>query len=261
NADGISPVEERVKAIREFPKPDSIRQLRRFLGMINFYRRFIEKAAHHLAPLNALLKGHKNESGKRLIEWTKETENSFEHIKEELSNATLLNHPIPGAQLAIFVDASDLAVGGSLVQKDGNDWNPISFFSAQLKSHQKKWSAYDRELFAAYQSGSQIKQTPDATYVDRLQKHMSGLLPHLTSDHSSSKIFLPKELRTCSNVFIRDDKVKSPLQNAYSGPYKVETRTEKNFVLRINNRRSNISIDRLKPAFIENDIKSHEFTH
>ncbi|RWR99061.1 hypothetical protein B4U79_05687, partial [Dinothrombium tinctorium] len=90
---------------------------------------------------------------------------------------------------------------------------------------------------------------------------MSGLLPHPTSDHSSCKIFLPKELRSCSHVFIRDDKVKSPLQNAYLGPYKVESRTEKNFVLRINNRRSNISIDRLKPAFIENDIKSHEFTH
>ncbi|RWR98848.1 gag pol polyprotein-like protein, partial [Dinothrombium tinctorium] len=104
--------------------------------LVNFYRRFIPNAAHHLCPLNSLLKNRKEKHS--ALEWNVEADNSFKKIKEELANATLLNHPIPNTQLAIFVDASELSIGGSLVQKDGKDWKPISFFSKQLKPQQKK---------------------------------------------------------------------------------------------------------------------------
>ncbi|RWS04591.1 uncharacterized protein B4U79_04943, partial [Dinothrombium tinctorium] len=53
---GLAPLPERVEAIRKFPRPNSIRQLRSFLGLINFYRKFIPRAAETLAPLNYLLK-------------------------------------------------------------------------------------------------------------------------------------------------------------------------------------------------------------
>ncbi|GFY00617.1 transposon Tf2-6 polyprotein [Trichonephila clavipes] len=59
---GIKPLEDRVEAIFKFPKPTTITQLRRFLGMLNYYRRFIRQAAHILAPLVKFLKGIRNKN-------------------------------------------------------------------------------------------------------------------------------------------------------------------------------------------------------
>jgi hypothetical protein len=65
SSEGIKPTPEKTQVINDFPKPLTIRQLRRYLGMINFYRRFIPAAAKQLAPLNDLLKGSKN--GKAVV--------------------------------------------------------------------------------------------------------------------------------------------------------------------------------------------------
>src|SRR6201999_604028 len=86
------------------------------------------------------------------LEWTPEAEAAFVATKEALANATLLKYPIPGAKLSIWVDASDLAVGGALMQLVEKEWQPLCFYSMKLKPNQRKWSAYDRELFAAYSS-------------------------------------------------------------------------------------------------------------
>ncbi|GFT48572.1 hypothetical protein TNCV_2783541 [Trichonephila clavipes] len=78
-------------------------------GMYNFYRRFIPKAAHILAPLVKFLEGHTNKkkpsrpskSPQTPLEWTEEAENSFTAAKTSLADATLLKHPIPGATLSV----------------------------------------------------------------------------------------------------------------------------------------------------------------
>ncbi|GFV42022.1 retrovirus-related Pol polyprotein from transposon 17.6 [Trichonephila clavipes] len=63
--EGIQPLPDKVKCITEFPKPSTLTQLRRFLGLFNFYRCFIPKAAHLLAPLIQFLEGHKNKKKTR----------------------------------------------------------------------------------------------------------------------------------------------------------------------------------------------------
>ncbi|GFX48561.1 retrovirus-related Pol polyprotein from transposon 17.6 [Trichonephila clavipes] len=65
-------------------------------------------------------------------------------------DATLLRHPIPGAKLSLWTDASDKAVGGSLMQLCQNNWEPVAFLSVKLSKSQQKWSTYDRELLAIY---------------------------------------------------------------------------------------------------------------
>ncbi|GBL87819.1 hypothetical protein AVEN_192007-1 [Araneus ventricosus] len=70
--------------------------------------------------------------------------------EEDLAHATLLHHPIPNAPLSIWVDASDVAVGGALTQYSDNLWQPIAFLSMKLTSSQKKWFTYDRELLPIY---------------------------------------------------------------------------------------------------------------
>ncbi|GFU50473.1 hypothetical protein TNCV_4456081 [Trichonephila clavipes] len=156
---GIEPLSDRVDCILNFPQPTTLTQLRRFLGLFNFYRRFVPKAAHLLAPLNKFLEGIKNfKKSKKVscknlrdsIQWTEEAEQAFNDAKNALADATLLRHPIPGAKLSLWTDASDKAVGGSLMQLCQNNWESVAFLSVKLSKSQQKWSTYDRELLAMY---------------------------------------------------------------------------------------------------------------
>lgn len=113
NKTGTKPPTDRVSAILECPKPQTIVELRRFLGLINYYRRSIPHAAHLQAPLNEFLKNScKND--KRKVPWTLEAEEAFVSCKQSLANTTMLFHLIHDAPLALVTDASDIAVGAKL---------------------------------------------------------------------------------------------------------------------------------------------------
>ena len=147
---GTKPLESKVQAIKEFPTPKTVKQLRRFLGMINFYRRFLPNAAQTQAPLNALLTGSVKAS--HPVHITGDALLAFENCKETLSQAALLAHPDCQAKLALVTDASDLAMGAVLQQLNNEDWQPLAFFSRKLSPAQQKYSPYDRELLAIYES-------------------------------------------------------------------------------------------------------------
>ena len=148
NSDGIKPPPERVEAIIKLSKSANAKQLRRYLGMINFYRRFIPGAAETLKPLNDLLKGAKK--GNAPIEWSEQSENSFRESQRTLVDATILAHPISGAPISLTVDASDYAVEAVLQQHANNELQPIGSATTSLIPAQQKYSAYDRELLAIY---------------------------------------------------------------------------------------------------------------
>ncbi|KAM0726709.1 Retrovirus-related Pol polyprotein from transposon 297 [Formica fusca] len=147
--EGTKPLPEKVQAIQEFPKPTTVKQMRQFLGMLNFYRRFIPGAAVDQAKLNDTLAGPKKK-GKAPIQWTIELDEAFERTKSSLSRATLLSHPDPRSKLAVTTDASDSAIGAVVQQKSGEDWQPLAFMSKKLSPAQRKYSPYDRELLAIY---------------------------------------------------------------------------------------------------------------
>jgi len=92
SAEGTKPLPERVSAIINYPKPETIIQLRRFLGVINYYRRHLKNAATYQAPLNNLLKDSKR-NDRRPVPWTEETSKAFEKCRHELTQITLLSHP------------------------------------------------------------------------------------------------------------------------------------------------------------------------
>ncbi|GBM42570.1 Transposon Ty3-G Gag-Pol polyprotein [Araneus ventricosus] len=162
---GIKPLPDKVKCILDFPKPDTLAQLRRFLGMFNFYRCFIPKAAHILAPIVQFLEGHTNKKKSRSsvrksfeqLKWNANAEQAFLAAKNAIAEATLLRHPITGAQLSLWVDASDVAIGGTLSQLSQGKWESIAFFSMKLNKSQQKWSTYDRELFSIYSAIKKFK--------------------------------------------------------------------------------------------------------
>ncbi|GFX98836.1 hypothetical protein TNCV_1504121 [Trichonephila clavipes] len=139
--EGIQPLPDKVKCITEFPKPSTLTQLRRFLGLFNFYRCFIPKAAHLLAPLIQFLEGHKNKKKTRStvpqpteqLQWNDAADAAFRLAKNAIAEAALLRHPIPGASLSIWVDASDVAIGGTLMQLSKKPMGANSFLFNEIK--------------------------------------------------------------------------------------------------------------------------------
>ncbi len=146
SAAGVAPLPARVEAITAFPPPANRGQLMSFLGMVNFYRRFIRGAASLLKPLTDSTRGP---GGKTMpVKWTCEMEKSFAAAKAALIAATALDHPEQHAELALAVDASDHHVGAALQQLTARGWRPLAFFSRKMSTAESKYSTFDRELLA-----------------------------------------------------------------------------------------------------------------
>ena len=137
---GVLPLFQKVEAIQNFPKPKTMRQLRKFLGMINFYRRFIPQAGAILHPLERLLSPQKN--SKKSIPWSEESIDAFESARLILANVTSLAFPVKGREIILTCDASDGAVGATLNQVVSGELTPIGFFSKSLNATQKKLSHF-----------------------------------------------------------------------------------------------------------------------
>lgn len=156
SAKGTRPLDDKIKTIQDFPPPKTAKGLRRFLGMINFYRRFLPHAAEAQSPLHDMLSGP-NVKGPTALTWTTEQSIAFEKCKTQLCNATLLSHPVHDAPLSLTTDASNTALGAVLQQRINDEWQPLAFFSQKLSKPQIKYSAYDRELLAIYESVKHFK--------------------------------------------------------------------------------------------------------
>lgn len=146
---GYSPPEEKVQAIRDFPRPETVSELRRFLGILNYYRRCIPHAAHAQQPLNEYLKDTKKRD-KRKIPWTPDSEAAFKLCKDKVASAIRSTFLSPSAPLALSTDASDSAIGAALEQLEDGEWKPLGFFSRKLSLTETRYSTYDRELLAIF---------------------------------------------------------------------------------------------------------------
>ena len=142
---GIKPLPSKVEAIQKYPLPKDVKQLCTYLGMINFYHRFVQNLAFYLAPLNEYLKKEGNKNSREFA-WTEEAKAAFQKSKDLLAESALLVYPSENCKLSIVADASDVSVGGALQQEFKGTWQPIAFFSRKLDKTQQHYSAFDREL-------------------------------------------------------------------------------------------------------------------
>ncbi|BHF77907.1 hypothetical protein SprV_0602101700 [Sparganum proliferum] len=143
----ITPLLEKVQSILSFTVSKTLTQLGRFIGLLNYYRRFIPHCAATLAPLTDLLK-----SKVKPIELPPAAHSAFETAKKALADATLLYHlsSDPHAQLILTTDASNSAVGAVLHQQVNNQLQALAFFSHRLQPAQTRYSTFFRELLAIY---------------------------------------------------------------------------------------------------------------
>ncbi|GFS69442.1 transposon Ty3-I Gag-Pol polyprotein [Trichonephila clavipes] len=141
-----------------YPRISSTNNLDPITPLFRYFQVFIDVAflklqTYQREPLVKFLEGHKNRkkhprsnanNPSEQLQWNDAATLSFKASKEAIAKATLLQHPIPGAQLSLWVDASNVAVGGSLMQLSNDQWEPLAFYSSKLNKSQKNWSTYDR---------------------------------------------------------------------------------------------------------------------
>ena len=171
SAAGVVPLPSNVAAVANHPPPNTIKELQGFLGMVNFYRRFIPSAAAVLLPLTDCLKGGKK--GPEKVQWSPALELAFIAAKEALARAACLAHPAATAELELAVDASATHVGAALQQRSSpsTPWQPLGFYSSKLSPAAQKYSAFDRELLACYQA------------VRHYRHLLEGRSFHILTDH------------------------------------------------------------------------------
>lgn len=180
---GIKPTQERIQAIVSYPKPQTVQELRRFLGMINFYRNCLPHQAEHQHELNRYLHNSKK-NDKTQIQWSQVAEEAFEKCRQSILEATTLTHRIPNAPLYLFTDASKTSIGAVLQQKV-DIWKPLAFFSKTMSETQRRYSVYDRELLAMYTAVKHLRRLIEGSDVTIFTDH-KPLTYALTRTPSSS---------------------------------------------------------------------------
>jgi len=135
---------KKVSAILDWPAPTTVKEVQSFLGLANFYRRFIKNFAKIAYPLNKLTR--KNVP----FVWSKDANDSFELLKRSFTSAPILIPADPNSQFFVETDASNFALGCILSQVSSKDnkLHPIAFYSRAFTSAECNYPIYDKELLA-----------------------------------------------------------------------------------------------------------------
>lgn len=134
--------QSKVGAILRYKRPRNVKDVRRFLGLVGWYRKFIKNMAEHAAPLNLLLQKDQN------FNWGEEQERSFEYLKSCLISPEILAIPDPQGQYRIEVDACDSGIGGViyLESNDKSKANVVGFCSRSLTKREKNLTTTEKEI-------------------------------------------------------------------------------------------------------------------
>ena len=136
SSEGIRVDPTKIEAIVNWKPPRNVTEVRSFLGLAGYYRRFMKGFSSIASPLTKLLrKGIK-------FEWTDKCQNNFEHLKEMLVEAPVLTQPTMGKEYTLYSDASDIGLGCVLMQ----DGKVVFYASRQLKPHEQNYPTHDLEL-------------------------------------------------------------------------------------------------------------------
>ncbi|KAL0153692.1 hypothetical protein M9458_051000, partial [Cirrhinus mrigala] len=144
SAEGVQMDQGKISVIQEWPQPLTVKELQRFLGFANFYRRFIKDYSTITAPLTSLLRGKP-----KTISWNPSAHEAFLHLKKIFSTAPLLHHPDPELPFTVEVDASTTGAGAVLSQAVGEPplLHPCAF-SRKLSPAEQNYDVGNRELLA-----------------------------------------------------------------------------------------------------------------
>ena len=144
----ISIPESRVRVLRDYIRPRSKKGLRTFLGMVSFYRRYINMLAEHTAALSPATA--KSESS--VVEWTEERSKAFHAICKLVCDSCVLEIPLPQDEFSLVTDASGFGLGAVLQVKRKEGWTAAAFYSRQMRGPERRYSASELEALAVVES-------------------------------------------------------------------------------------------------------------
>ena len=180
--EGISPLPNKLDSIRHRPVPNSAKEIKQFLGLTGYYRKFVPRFADISRPLTPLTKKDAK------FEWTSACQKSFELLKEALCGEPVLNYADTSKLYTLYTDASKLGWAGVLTQPhtttvDGKSTttdHSVAFVSGLLRGSQLNWAALMNEAFAIYMS------------IKMLSFYLTDAQILLRSDHKPLEKFLLK---------------------------------------------------------------------
>ena len=172
--EGIQPLPEKLESIAKMPVPQNMKQVKQFLGLVGYYRKFVPHFSDIARPLTQLTR--KNEG----FNWTTECHKYFYMLKDYLQETPIMRYPDPAADYILYTDASKYTYAGVLTQSiDGTD-HPVAFTSRLFRGSQLNWAALTKEAYAIHMS------------VKKLSFYLDSAQITLRSDHLLLKKFLEK---------------------------------------------------------------------
>ena len=176
----------KVQGVIDWPAPKTLRQLRSFIGFLNFYRRFVKDFAKIAKPLNDLTKKDVKWS------WSIDCQQAFDSLKEIITSAPVLSFPDHNKPKMIETDASKFAYGAILSQLEGDVWKPLAYMSRTMQPTETRYDVHDKELLAIVKALNEWQQ-----YLPNL----AGAPTLVISDHQNLQYFTtarqvkPRQLR------------------------------------------------------------------
>jgi len=163
---------DKIQAIKDWPTPHCVRDVRAFFGLASYYRRFVKGFATIAEPLTRLTKVQA-----RFV-WTNEAQAAFDKLKQALINACSLAFPYPKLPIILDSDASDVAIGAVVSQNIDGIEIPIAFFSRVMNQTQRNYCTTRRELLAVVSA------------LQHFRHYLLGAKVILRTDHHSLKWLL-----------------------------------------------------------------------
>ena len=172
--EGIQPLPENLESIAKMPVPQNAKQVKQFLGLVGYYRKFVPRFSDISRPLTQLTR--KNEG----FNWSTECDKCFHMLKDYLQEAPILRYPDPTADYILYTDASKYAYAGVLSQSIDRTDHPVAYTSGVFRGSQLNWAALTKEAYAIYMS------------VKKLSFYLDSAQITIRSDHLPLKKFLEK---------------------------------------------------------------------
>ncbi|XP_075770608.1 uncharacterized protein LOC142823438 [Pelodiscus sinensis] len=140
----LKPLLSKIQAVRDYPAPTTKKQVRQFLGLAGYYRRFVDNFATVAAPLTDLTRKEQPQN----VKWTEQCNNAFERLKYELTHAPVLIQPDFNKPFILQTDASDLGLGAVLAQEEEGAEHPVLYLSRKLFPREKAYATIEKEALA-----------------------------------------------------------------------------------------------------------------